>query len=193
MSPAHTGKTLSEFCGLARCLRFETLAGTLNTIAWHWQDGLIILLTHITGIITSEDFVFVTPGCGSDTFETLSLESISPWRSASWHEYYHWDKRWTGAIFLLKSEVLSTSQVECMAASLCGQEIVYIRAILRDFRWTQDSTRAVWPRVALSWRMKLPRHAFTSQEKQKCTEHISGINLLIKALPVVTLWSSSDR
>jgi hypothetical protein len=27
-----------------------------------------------------------------------------------------------------------------MAESLCGEEVVHIRAILRDFGWTQDST-----------------------------------------------------
>jgi len=54
----------------------------LNTIAWHWQDGSIILLTyhrpHNFG-----GLCFRHNTC-SDTFETLSLESISPWRSASW-------------------------------------------------------------------------------------------------------------
>ncbi len=38
---------------------------------------------------------------------------------------------------------LSTSEAEYMAASLCGQEVVYIRAILRDFGVQQKLTCTV--------------------------------------------------
>jgi hypothetical protein len=39
---------------------------------------------------------------------------------------------------------LSTSEAEYMAASLCGQEIVYIRAILRDFGLSQSQPTLVY-------------------------------------------------
>jgi hypothetical protein len=39
---------------------------------------------------------------------------------------------------------LSTSEAEYMAASLCGQKIVYIRAILRDFGLSQSQPTLVY-------------------------------------------------
>jgi hypothetical protein len=39
---------------------------------------------------------------------------------------------------------LSTSEAEYMAASPCGQEVVYIRAILRDFGVTQTQPTLVY-------------------------------------------------
>jgi hypothetical protein len=86
-----------------------------------------------------------------------------------------------------KSEVLSTSDVKYMVASLCGQEIVYIRAILRDFGWTQDSTTCSVTTGSAIMKNETPETCFCVSRKTKCTEHISGINLLMKALPVVTL------
>ena len=40
--------------------------------------------------------------------------------------------------------VLSASEVEYMEASLCGQEIVYIRVILRDFGVSQSQLTLVY-------------------------------------------------
>ena len=42
------------------------------------------------------------------------------------------------------SVALSTSEAEYMAASLGGQEVVYIRAILRDFGVTQTQPTLVY-------------------------------------------------
>ena len=42
------------------------------------------------------------------------------------------------------SVALSTSEAEYMAASLCGQEVVYIRAILRDFGVVQTQPTLVY-------------------------------------------------
>ena len=42
------------------------------------------------------------------------------------------------------SVALSTSEAEYMAASLCGQEVVYIRAILRDFGVQQNQPTLVY-------------------------------------------------
>ena len=42
------------------------------------------------------------------------------------------------------SVALSTSEAEYMAASLCGQEVVYIRAILRDFGVTQTQPTLIY-------------------------------------------------
>jgi hypothetical protein len=42
------------------------------------------------------------------------------------------------------SVTLSTSEAEYMAASLCGQEVVYIRAILRDFGVQQNQPTLVY-------------------------------------------------
>ena len=54
-----------------------------------------------------------------------------------------------GALFLGKSRpqdsvTLSTSEVEYMTSSLCGQEIVYILAILRDFGLSQYQLTLVY-------------------------------------------------
>ena len=45
----------------------------------------------------------------------------------------------------------------------------------------------------LSVRTCVRRTRFSCSYKKRKTEHISEINLLIKALPVITLRSSSDR
>ena len=42
------------------------------------------------------------------------------------------------------SVALSTSEAEYMPASLCGQEVVYIRAILRDFGVVQTQPTLVY-------------------------------------------------
>ncbi len=42
------------------------------------------------------------------------------------------------------SVALSTSEAEYMDASLCGQEVVYIRAVLRDFGVTQTQPTLVY-------------------------------------------------
>ena len=45
------------------------------------------------------------------------------------------------------SVALSTSESEYMVSSLCGQEIVYIRVILRDFVLSQSQPTLVYGRV----------------------------------------------
>eukprot|EP00961_Rhodomonas_salina_P190841 2574721-Rhodomonas_salina.1 len=39
---------------------------------------------------------------------------------------------------------LSSAEAEFVAASLCGQEVIYLRNLLRDLDFTQDSPTGIW-------------------------------------------------
>jgi hypothetical protein len=78
------------------------------------------------------------------------------WVDADWAGDIETRRSHTGYVLMLNggpvswksrrqdSVALSTSEAEYMAASLCGQEVVYIRSILRDFGVTQTQPKLVY-------------------------------------------------
>jgi hypothetical protein len=129
------------------------------------------------------------------------------WVDADWAGDLQTRRSHTGYVLMLNggpvswksrrqdSVALSTSEAEYMAASLCGQEVVYIRAILRDFGVPQTQPTLIYEDnlacIAMSVnpvRRKHSRHI----DIRRHYIHELCLGNLVKLVPYIpTLWSQT--
>ena len=88
--------------------------------------------------------------------DTLNPDHLWGWVDADWTGDIVTRRSHTGYVPMFNGDpiswkshrqdsvTLSTSQAEYMTASLCGQEVVYIRDILRDFGVTQTHPTLIY-------------------------------------------------